>query len=81
MDRYREPLVLALASLAVYAGGRLLFEVSRAVMDGRALSGALVYVPGLAYLGYVAAQRRSPLGLLAVIATYLVALAAFSSLL
>jgi hypothetical protein len=74
MDRYRYPLLLGLAGVVVYVGSRWLFEVSRVTMDGLALSGGLVYVPGLAFLGYLAGQRRSVLGLLAVIVGYLAAL-------
>jgi hypothetical protein len=71
---YSEPLLLGLASLAVFAGGWLLYEVSSSALDGVGLGAALIYVPGLAILGYVAGQRRSSLGLLAVIVTYLAAL-------
>lgn len=78
MRRYAEALWLGLASVAVYAGAVLLVEVSRAVGEDVSVSGMWVYVPGLAVLGYVAGQRRSPLGVMAIIAFYLVAAAAYS---
>jgi hypothetical protein len=78
--RYRGPLSLGLASLVVYVGSVLLSEVAMRITDGVTVSGMLIYVPGLAWLGYVAGQRRSPLGLLAIIAIYLAAALIYSVL-
>ncbi len=72
MGRWGEILAFGLGGLAVYAGGWFLFRVSMLALPGEAtLGGAWVYVPGLVALGYIAGERRSPRGLLAVIVGYL----------
>jgi hypothetical protein len=72
VHRYVEPLAFGLASLAVLAAELLLWEVfGNAGAPLESLAGHLVTVigvAGLAILGFIAGQRKSRLGLVAIIA-------------
>jgi hypothetical protein len=71
MGRWGETLAFGLGGAAVYAGGFALAWGSLQVLGGGWMIGAAwVFVPGLAALGYLAGQRHSLPGLLAVIVGY-----------